>query len=1088
MTGNYASLALPLVDEDVVRAKEMQQRLPLCLQELEQLDWSLRLAERKLFLCDKMIGAADVEAKRLQRKIHTITTKLEEDDEEMLLREDERRELQREISILEIEFAEWVSIFGSRCKEKAVIKEGIELMHAAQQRKSKEKTEIKERLQSYRAELPPCLELLRSVKEATHVASALNAASSARSVGGSYSMEDAAMGSMTPAEHVRTQFKRKGWSSLKLEEQQWSVLDQVLNPLKYEWLREHEEEERRTRLALGKGVKRRKTVAAVEAMRFSKVEIEHLLSRPYGTLSRKEALARKLLHKYHDNKGESVASQMIGTNYLADLMRQRHAESAYGFDPHLAERVRAKHFKTFSREEREWASIDIVLHPEVWRFYTHVDVAKELGKPHTAGAVLEGAPTELSSLGRILGMEAGEFAIDGRDLRTVAESTQKVLVLESDRSRPWVCQLDREAILAIWRKPRDQLSSEEERHIYRLLHKYNGVAPANEETAEKVARLPGSTLQFHSKSSTISSDPDVRCHMLMREIDRASSSKLPLLDSQVLHSSNQRFPPDVLRLQLENELDRELAEQIMERERNELQRRAMDSDDEDEDPKGSEDDQGEDSSLSKFSVSGRQERRAMRRRKRGEVSSREKFSAEVLRTTNLLMSRKAVGALALEDAKLIRELGSDSICLACRTRECHWQATADGAACSHRMRELEVEIERVRFDKETKVFSSLVALSAQLGGNTKFRRKDLLTELTGEYADLERRLRLDNIDRELHDAYASRKEYIEVRHLHGYGTMLWTTNARKALEAERTRLLSVTMAKDVIDDILDWMLEGWYFGERESAHNVLGYVPSINPNGIIFAGQDQLKASSAAVSRVGHRVKLKKQGVIMPMTLGGTMREKAQSIEDASQIRRAEQVVAKEGSDHKKILDETESTLRFGLFMLTLMYFRAMTYLSREQKSWAGVGDSPDGGNGKKRQTQERVRMLAENSKAAARKKRLEAIMRRCLVGEQRRKEREDAERKDSLLRLQAAVKRQKLEVEAVGLVQKVYRGHLGRKAVKRWALKKVRRGCNYIPSITCLGGAGRDVRCAKCHRDVYPASLERLVTSQHSLRYPDSV
>ena len=284
----------------------MQQRLPHCLLELEQLDWSLQLAERKLHLCDKMIVAADIEAKRAQRKIHTITTKLEGDDEEMLLREDERRELQRDVTILEIEFAEWVSIFGSRCKEKAVIKEGIQLMHAAQQRKNMEKTEIKERLQRCRAELPPCIELLRSLKEATNIANALNASASTQSLGGSYTIEDAAIAYMTPAEHVRNQFKRKGWNSLKVEEQQWCVLDQVMNPLKYEWLREHDEEERRTRLALGKRVKRRKTVAVVEAMRFSKVEIEHLLSRPFGTLSRNEALARKLLNKFHDNKGELV--------------------------------------------------------------------------------------------------------------------------------------------------------------------------------------------------------------------------------------------------------------------------------------------------------------------------------------------------------------------------------------------------------------------------------------------------------------------------------------------------------------------------------------------------------------------------------------------------------------------------------------------------------------------------------------------------------------------------------------------------------------------------------------------------------------
>ena len=302
---------MPLVDEEITRAKEIQQRLPLCLKELEQLDWSLRLAERKLHLCDKMINAADVESKRAQRKIHTITAKLDDDDEEMLLREDERRELQREASILEIEFAEWVSIFGSRCKERAVIKEGIELMHAAQQRRNEEKTLIKKRLLRYRSDLPPCIELLRSVREATNLANSLNASSPSQSMGTAFSMDDAVVVSMTPAEHIRTQYRRKGWDSLKLAEQQWCILDQVLNPLKYEWLREQEEEDRRVRLTTGKKRKKRNTSAAIEAIRFSKVEIEHLLNRPFATLSRSEALARKLLHKYHDNKGKYDIAKIV---------------------------------------------------------------------------------------------------------------------------------------------------------------------------------------------------------------------------------------------------------------------------------------------------------------------------------------------------------------------------------------------------------------------------------------------------------------------------------------------------------------------------------------------------------------------------------------------------------------------------------------------------------------------------------------------------------------------------------------------------------------------------------------------------------
>jgi hypothetical protein len=449
-------------------------------------------------------------------------------------------------------------------------------------------------------------------------------------------------------------------------------------------------------------------------------------------------------------------------------------------------------------------------------------------------------------------------------------------------------------------------------------------------------------------------------------------------------------------------------------------------------------------------VDKKQTSRAVRKKKRGVALKQEDFMSEVLRTTNMLLSRRSVSALALEDAKMLRELGAVGVCLACRSKECRWISYLDHDACRRRMQELELEVERVKFDKETKVFSSLVVLSAQLGGNVKFRRKDLLFELNSEYLDLERRIRLDNVDRELHDAYASRKEYIEVKHLHGYATMLWTTNARKALDAERTRLIATTTAREIVDDVLDFMLEGWYFGERQSAFQVMGYVPSIKGDGFILSGQDQIKANEASVERVRNRTLMKRAGTLLPLAATGTRSEKNLPIEDSAQFRLSENKVAKAGSDHEHLLNETESTLRFGLFMLTLMYFRAMTYLSREQKSWSGQAEDLHADKARaKATTQERLRMLEEGSRVASRKKRLEAVLLRCRVGEQRRKEREDGERKESLMRLQAVVRRQKLEVESIGLIQKLYRGQLARKAVRRWALKKVRicitRECELI-------------------------------------------
>ncbi len=36
------------------------------------------------------------------------------------------------------------------------------------------------------------------------------------------------------------------------------------------------------------------------------------------------------------------------------------------------------------------------------------------------------------------------------------------------------------------------------------------------------------------------------------------------------------------------------------------------------------------------------------------------------------------------------------------------------------------------------------------------------------------------------------------------------------------------MCIEVIDDVLEWMQEGWIFGERQSSLQIAGYVPSVN--------------------------------------------------------------------------------------------------------------------------------------------------------------------------------------------------------------------------------------------------------------------
>lgn len=221
-----------------------------------------------------------------------------------------------------------MAIFGSRCKEKAAIKEGIALMHASQTCKQDEKVVLKDSLKKYRKALPTCIELLRSMREASNVAAALNAGNSIQAFSSAYSTDDVSQVHLTPAENIRNHFRLKGWKSLSIEEQQWTLLDQEMHPLKYEWLREQEEEDRQRAIAAGRKPKKRKIAANVEAVRFSKVEIEHLLTRPFAMLSRKETLARKLLNKYHDSKGKRISQFMHSKgSYVASLCRAHEAEA-----------------------------------------------------------------------------------------------------------------------------------------------------------------------------------------------------------------------------------------------------------------------------------------------------------------------------------------------------------------------------------------------------------------------------------------------------------------------------------------------------------------------------------------------------------------------------------------------------------------------------------------------------------------------------------------------------------------------------------------------------------------------------------------
>lgn len=502
-------------------------------------------------------------------------------------------------------------------------------------------------------------------------------------------------------------------------------------------------------------------------------------------------------------------------------------------------------------------------------------------------------------------------------------------------------------------------------------------------------------------------------------------------------------------MHLEEALDSLLSEQIKDRERaDKIRVDSSDSEDNDDDAGviGHHDDNESETEINENDVDdpdivNKINKRARKREKRKKKLMQLTEEEQVLKVKKVLQNKKT--GVSLVEAILQNQLGVNG-CLACRSRKCKWTPSVDVEICTARINELDTEIERVRIDRDNVIFESDVCLSAQLGGNRVFKRMALMDELTYERRELHQRLDLNNIDMELHDAFCTRKEYFESKFLHGYRLMLWTNNARLALENRHSRLCALSVAKEIVDDILDWMLEGWYFGERESQYKVLGFVPTIKSKGKIKAGQDQISSVSHVVAKMKIRAENRRKHIATAESTQGLMVDKAWEVETNSQNTLKKLKVARDGNSHEHLLNETENTLKFGIFMLTLMYFRAMTFLKREQKSWSGEGEEVGIKNKNKVEkfiTDERMRMIDEENRAIARKKKIDIVLARCKVGEQRRAEREATERKEAIYRMQAIIRRQRLELDCVCTLQKVYRGHIGRKAAKRWALKRAELG-----------------------------------------------
>jgi len=245
----------------------------------------------------------------------------------------------------------------------------------------------------------------------------------------------------------------------------------------------------------------------------------------------------------------------------------------------------------------------------------------------------------------------------------------------------------------------------------------------------------------------------------LREIDRAGNEGGTLVESVMVHALPQLFPKDVLLVELNRLLDNMLYERIQQEETmHPLLRRSIEFND-------------DDSFVGTFDSEDEEEYPSPL--KQDEVES----AAQV------------------------------QICLACKTHPCRWNGSIDYAQLESRREHLsrliiETKRKRLQFISNAKAFGPLRTDDEK---ESLFYNDEILRESSREADDIDDKLRLYRVDRELHDAYCKRKErYIITRALHNYDCMMSTDDAIYALEREQERLVAKVTAKEVLTGILDW--------------------------------------------------------------------------------------------------------------------------------------------------------------------------------------------------------------------------------------------------------------------------------------------
>jgi hypothetical protein len=152
------------------------------------------------------------------------------------------------------------------------------------------------------------------------------------------------------------------------------------------------------------------------------------------------------------------------------------------------------------------------------------------------------------------------------------------------------------------------------------------------------------------------------------------------------------------------------------------------------------------------------------------------------------------------------------------------------------------------------------------------------------------------------------------------------------------------------------MLEGWYFGERDTKRN------------------GQIVESPSHDQR-------------------GSLVDKASSVQRSSNAKAKAYHVTHLRESTKEDLKGVEANMKYGLFCLTLMYFRALHILRKEKATW----DGSNGGSSSTPMSEERKKMIQESKNAEFRIALMEYAMQKAKSGAERKMRKLEQERLEAV-------------------------------------------------------------------------------------------